>query len=178
MNLANKITLFRICLIPFFVIFMMLDGSYSHWLAAVIFILAALTDGIDGHIARSRNQITNFGKFLDPLADKLLISAALIMLIPAGKVAPWIAIVIISREFAVTGMRTVAAAGGLVVAASPLGKIKTVSQIAAIVLLLFCSVTGTVYIMGQILLYIALFFTIYSGVDYFYRNRSIFKGEI
>jgi len=178
MTLANKITLIRIGLIPFFVIFMMLPIPYSHWVAAIIFIIASVTDGVDGYIARTRNQITNFGKFLDPLADKLLISAALVMLVAVGKVAPWIVIVIISREFAITGMRTVAVAAGLVVAASPLGKIKTVSQIIAIVFLLFSGMTGTAFLLGQIFMYIALFFTIYSGVDYFYRNRNIFKGEI
>lgn len=185
MNLANKITISRICLIPIFVVFASVEIPYGNLIAAVIFIIAAATDGIDGYIARSRNQITTLGKFLDPLADKLLISAALICLVAVGKAAAWIVILIICREFAVTGMRSVAAAAGKIIAASPLGKIKTVSQIVALAFLfLYDSPIFNTWlpeniglIVGQVFLYLALFFTIYSGIDYFYRNKSVFRED-
>ena len=137
MNLANKLTLIRIFLVPVFLLFIATkDIPYGSFIATFIFILAALTDKLDGYIARSRNQITNFGKFMDPLADKLLVTAALISLVELHVVPAWAAVVIIAREFAVSGLRSIAAAQGRVIAASWWGKIKTVIQIIAIILLL------------------------------------------
>ena len=137
MNLANKLTVIRIFLVPIFLIFIAVQGiPYGTFIATFIFILASLTDKLDGYIARSRNQITNFGKFMDPLADKLLVTSALISLVELQMVPSWAAIVIIAREFAVSGLRTIAASEGKVIAASWWGKIKTVIQIIAIVLLL------------------------------------------
>ncbi len=137
MNLANKLTLIRIFLVPVFLVFIAVkDIPYGSFIATFIFILASLTDKLDGYIARSRNQITNFGKFMDPLADKLLVTAALISLVDLQVVPGWAAVVIIAREFAVSGLRSIAAAQGRVIAASWWGKIKTVIQIIAIILLL------------------------------------------
>ena len=137
MNLANKLTLIRIILVPIFLVFIAYqDLPYGSVIATLIFIIASVTDQLDGYIARSRNQVTNFGKFMDPLADKLLVTAALISLVELQLVPAWAAIVIIAREFAVSGLRTIAASEGLVIAASWWGKIKTVIQIIAIVLLL------------------------------------------
>ena len=137
MNLANKLTLIRIFLVPVFLLFIATkDIPYGSFIATFIFILASLTDKLDGYVARSRNQITNFGKFMDPLADKLLVTAALISLVELHVVPAWAAVVIIAREFAVSGLRSIAAAQGRVIAASWWGKIKTVIQIIAIILLL------------------------------------------
>ena len=130
MNLANKLTIIRIFLVPIFLIFIAVkDIPYGKTIATAIFIIAALTDKLDGYIARSRNQITRFGKFMDPLADKLLVTAALISLVELQVISTWVAMVIIAREFAVTGLRAVAAAEGIVIAASPLGKAKPLHKL-------------------------------------------------
>ncbi|MGG0670763.1 CDP-diacylglycerol--glycerol-3-phosphate 3-phosphatidyltransferase [Sporosarcina koreensis] len=187
MNLPNKITVSRIFLIPIFIIFMVIDfgfGSFEiggttlsveHLIGALLFIIAAATDWFDGHLARKHNLVTNMGKFLDPLADKLLVSAALIILVELGSAASWIVIIIISREFAVTGLRLILAGGGEVVAANQLGKIKTATQLVAISFLLLNNIffEAINFPFGTIMLYIALFFTIWSGVDYFYKNRRV-----
>ena len=141
MNLPNKITISRILLIPIFMIVLYLPIPYREIIALAIFVIAAATDGIDGHIARSRNLVTNFGKFLDPLADKLLVTAALVALVGMQRIPSWIVTVIIAREFAVTGIRLLAVGEGRVIAASMLGKIKTVTQIIAISLLFLDSYT-------------------------------------
>ncbi|MBU3195379.1 CDP-diacylglycerol--glycerol-3-phosphate 3-phosphatidyltransferase [Clostridium algidicarnis] len=190
MNLANKLTIVRIFLVPIFLIFITVqDIPYGTIIATVIFIIAALTDKLDGYIARSRNQITKFGKFMDPLADKLLVTAALISLVEYQIVPAWAAIVIIAREFAVTGLRTIAASDGNVIAASYWGKLKTVIQIIAIILLLLKvniaaqpELTDKVYnsnlLKGffnwapEIFLYLAVIITIISGLDYFIKNKS------
>ena len=137
MNLANKLTMIRIFLVPVFLVFITVkEIPYGSIIATVVFIIASITDQLDGHIARSRNQITNFGKFMDPLADKLLVTAALVSLVELKLVAGWAVVVILAREFAVSGLRTLAASDGIVIAASWWGKIKTVTQMIAILLLL------------------------------------------
>ena len=137
MNLANKLTMIRIFLVPVFLVFITVkEIPYGSIIATIVFVIASLTDQLDGHIARSRNQITNFGKFMDPLADKLLVTAALVSLVELKLVAGWAVVVILAREFAVSGLRTLAASDGIVIAASWWGKIKTVTQMIAILLLL------------------------------------------
>lgn len=187
MNIPNKITISRILLIPFFVIIMMFDfgwGTMSlfgaempvhHFIGALIFILASTTDWVDGYYARKYNLVTTFGKFLDPLADKLLVSAAFILMVELDMAAAWIIIIIISREFAVTGLRLILAGGGEVVAANQLGKIKTWAQIVAIAAALLHNTIFTLVGIpfDKIMLYIALFFTLWSGWDYFYLNRRV-----
>lgn len=191
MNLANKITLVRIFLVPVVMLFLLVrfnlgvihwggfDITYSEIIATIIFIIAASTDGLDGYIARKRKMITNLGKFLDPLADKLLISAVLVSLVEMDRLDAWIAIVIISREFAVTGLRLVAAAEGQVIAASKLGKVKTWMQIVAIVSLMinnfpFSSI-GIPF--ATIATWVAVIITILSGVDYFIKNKDVIRLE-
>ena len=149
--------------------------TYSELIAAFIFILAASTDGLDGYIARKKKLVTNLGKLLDPLADKLLVSAALISLVEMQRLDAWIAIVIITREFAVTGLRMIASAEGEVIAASKLGKLKTVTQIVAIVLLMLNNFPFT-YLhipMATIVTWFAVIITIISGVDYFLKNKHV-----
>lgn len=150
-------------------------------IAAIIFIFASFTDWLDGYIARRDNLVTNFGKFADPLADKLLVSAALIVLIELGLAPAWVVVVIISREFAVTGLRLLLVEeGGTVLAAAWPGKIKTVTQLLAIIFLLMNDfpLAWTGLPIGSILLYIALIFTVYSGVDYFYNARDLFSDTL
>lgn len=189
MNIPNKITLARILLIPIFIILMSVpfnwgsldigeaELSIAHLLGALLFIIAAATDWVDGFYARKYNLITNLGKFLDPLADKLLVSAALILLVELGLAPAWVVILIISREFAVTGLRLVAAGDGLVLAASKLGKIKTVTQIVATAALLLHNYPFSFigFPFATIMLYIALFFTVLSGYDYFVKNWHVMK---
>ena len=189
MNLANKLTMLRIFLVPLFLIFFAANIPYGTFIATVIFILASITDQLDGYIARSRNQVTNFGKFMDPLADKLLVTAALISLVEMQVVPGWAAIIIIAREFAVSGLRTIAASEGVVIAASWWGKIKTVIQIIAILLLLvqvnihssaelMAYVEGNSFALGfityvpKVMLFLAVLATIFSGIDYFAKNNK------
>ena len=186
MNIPNKITVSRICLIPLFVIVILFDFGWgtielfgaempvNHLLGGLVFIIASTTDWIDGYYARKYNLVTTLGKFLDPLADKLLVSAAFIVLVELGYAPAWVIIIILSREFAVTGLRAILAGEGEIVAASQLGKIKTWTQIVAIASLLL---HNTIFVMfgipfDLIMLYVALFFTIWSGWDYFYLNRK------
>lgn len=187
MNLPNKITVSRVILIPIFMVFMLVDLGFKdvvilgtkmqteHLIGGLIFIFASATDWLDGYIARKNNLVTNMGKFLDPLADKLLVSAAFIILVEIGSAPSWIVIAIISREFAVTGLRLLLAGGGEVVAANQLGKIKTVAQIVAISSLLLNNIffESIGFPFGTIMLYIALIFTVWSGFDYFYKNRKV-----
>ncbi|OWZ84308.1 CDP-diacylglycerol--glycerol-3-phosphate 3-phosphatidyltransferase [Natranaerobius trueperi] len=182
MNLANKITIGRIILAPVFMVFLLVRIPYGEFIASAIFIIASVTDALDGYIARTRKQITNFGKFLDPLADKLLITAALITLVGMGKLHAMIAFIIISREFAVTGLRVVAAAEGVVISASKLGKYKTITQIVAIVALMLQVGLDRIPLLNiplgplvTISLSLAVIITIVSGVDYFYKNHKLIK---
>ncbi len=180
MNLANKITIFRIFLVPIFMLVLYLNISYSKYIAAIIFIIASLTDTLDGYIARSKNMITNFGKFADPLADKILVSAALISLVEMGKIPGWVVVIIIAREFTISGFRIIAASEGITIAASPLGKIKTITQLIAIILLLFDNFpfNHIGFPVDMIMLYISLFFTVLSGVDYIIKNISTLKTGV
>ncbi|TWT28216.1 CDP-diacylglycerol--glycerol-3-phosphate 3-phosphatidyltransferase [Planomicrobium sp. CPCC 101110] len=185
MNIPNKITISRILLIPIFMAVMLIDFNWgtmtlfgatmpvTHFVGGMIFLFASLTDWVDGYYARKYNLVTTFGKFLDPLADKLLVSAALIILVELGFAPSWVVILIISREFAVTGLRLVLAGEGEVVAAGGLGKIKTTAQIIAIITLLLHNTIFTAINIpfAEIMLYIALIFTVWSGWDYFYANR-------
>lgn len=184
MNLPNRVTLARIILVPVFMVFLLLEipaGNqiipHQDLVAAGIFILAAATDGLDGYIARKRGQVTVLGKFMDPLADKLLVSAALISLVQMGDVPAWVAWTILGREFAVTGLRALAAADGQVIAASKLGKVKTVSQVVSISLILVDDFPFSLWgiHLGQPLLYVALFFTLVSGVDYLVKSRKLLR---
>ena len=176
MNLPNKLTMFRICLVPIFVIFMYLPLNNKFGISLLIFIIAALTDALDGKIARKYNLITDFGKFMDPLADKLLVIAALICLIEEALVPGWIVLVIVSRELAVSIMRAIVAGDGKVVAAGISGKLKTVTQMLAIVLLLFGAQIDSSLVLniGTFLIYLACLLTIYSGYEYFSQNKEIF----
>ena len=179
MNLANKITILRILLIPIFVVLLLIPFPNHNYAAAFVFILAASTDSLDGYIARKRNEVTNFGKFIDPLADKLLVASALIGLVEMGKVSSAAAIIIISREFIITGFRLLAVTEGKVIAASWWGKLKTVTQIIAIVALILDNFPFR-YInipFDGIALYLAVIITIISGVDYIFMNKDIFKME-
>ncbi|NEZ46101.1 CDP-diacylglycerol--glycerol-3-phosphate 3-phosphatidyltransferase [Clostridium niameyense] len=189
MNLANKLTVLRIFLVPIFLIFITVKNiPYGTVIATVIFIIASATDKLDGYIARSRNQITTFGKIMDPLADKLLVTSALICLVDYQLIPGWAAIIIIAREFAVTGLRTVASAEGIVIAASKWGKAKTVTQIVAIIFGLInlnynqntSILTNIITIKSTTLMYItnfmmamAIIITIISGVDYFVKNKNV-----
>lgn len=177
MNLANKITIVRVFLVPIFMLFLYSDLNYSTYYAAAIFIIASLTDTLDGYIARSRNLVTNLGKFIDPLADKLLVSAALISLVELGKIPAWVVVIIIAREFTITGFRTIAASEGVTIAASSLGKIKTITQLIAIISLLINNFPFNKinFPFDMIMVYISLFFTILSGIDYLYKNRNTLK---
>lgn len=169
MNTANKITLARVIAIPLFIFFFDLSGTYGNLVAAILFVVAAASDGLDGYIARKYNQITTFGKFIDPLADKLLITAALICLVGASKLSPWFAIIIISREFMVTGLRLLAMSNGSVISASMWGKVKTVSQIIAVAILLF-DINPVMTQIGNVSMVIAVILTVISGIDYFIKN--------
>ena len=180
MNLPNKLTVLRVILIPFFVVALMAQGGTNETLriaAAVIFIVASLTDLLDGKIARKYNLVTNFGKFMDPLADKLLVCSALICFIELGQVPAWMVIIIISREFIISGFRLVGSDNGVVIAASYWGKFKTTFQMIAIVLLIFN--IPALSVVTQICLWIALILTVVSLVDYLVKNHKVLtEGSI
>ncbi|MDD3267744.1 MAG: CDP-diacylglycerol--glycerol-3-phosphate 3-phosphatidyltransferase [Syntrophomonadaceae bacterium] len=171
MNLPNSLTLLRIILIPVFVIILLIRIPYGDYFAATIFIVATLTDSLDGYLARKWKQVTKIGTVLDPIADKLLITAALIILVELGRIQGWIAIVILGREFAVSGLRIVKAEEGIIIPASKLGKIKTVSQIIAVLLIILEKAyqSYTTIPLGPWAMYFAVFITLLSGVEYFYR---------
>ena len=174
MNLPNKLTVLRVIMVPFFVFFMLTDGGgpANKWIALVIFCVASLTDMLDGKIARARNLVTNFGKFMDPLADKLLVCSAMICMIPLGKLTAWFVIVIIAREFIISGFRLVAADNGIVIAASYWGKFKTVSQMAMIIVLI-ADFGGVFDIIGTVLIWVSLILTVVSLIDYIAKNAQV-----
>ena len=176
MNTANKITILRILMIPIFMVVLLVDFAYNDFIAALIFVVAAATDGVDGYVARKYNQITDFGKFIDPLADKLLVATALICLVDMGRISSWMAVIIIAREFIVTSLRIVAISKGVVIAAEMTGKIKTVIQIIATVIAL--AFAQDKFLIGEwsasyIAMLIATLYTIYSGVVYLKNNWSL-----
>ena len=189
MNLANKLTLLRVILIPLFIVCFYIPNlvvntisvnnyliPYANLLGLVIFLLAAITDFIDGYIARKYNMITDFGKFMDPLADKLLVTAALLILLENGLIAGWVVFIILAREFIVTGFRTIAASKGVVIAAGWLGKIKTVVQFIMISTLLLLNYPFELFNwpVDQIFVALAVVLTVASGVEYIYKNLHIF----
>ena len=173
MNLPNKLTVLRVIMIPFFVFFMLTDfaGAASKYIALAIFCIASFTDFLDGYLARRDNLVTNFGKFMDPLADKLLVCSALICLIPQGKLETWIVLVIIAREFIISGFRLVASDNGIVIAASYWGKFKTVSHMSMIILLILD--LPFLWIVTEIVNWIAVVLTIVSLVDYVVKNKQV-----
>ncbi len=192
MNLPNKLTIFRIILVPIMVIITFFDIDIKWILVDAIFIIASLTDKLDGHIARSRNLVTTFGKFLDPIADKILVLAAMLVLVEAAKLPAWIPIIVLFREFIVSGYRLVAVEkGGKVVAASVWGKLKTVTQMVALVLAIVdpnafgACFTGNLSgfsfwynLIVTILMIISVVATIFSGVDYIIKGKDLFKEEV
>lgn len=174
MNIANKITTLRLILIPVFVAFYYFMGRDNN-IAAIIFIIASLTDALDGHLARSRNLITNFGKFVDPLVDKVLTMAAFIVLVEGQIIPAWAVIIIIARELIITGFRTLAADQGITIAASMWGKAKTTSQMIALVCLLLD--VESLNNIGIYIFYIAVILTVISGVDYIVKNKQVLDLE-
>lgn len=176
MNLPNKLTIVRVLMIPFFVFFMLTDfvGAAGKWIALAIFIIASLTDLLDGKIARKYQLVTNFGKFMDPLADKLLVCSAMICLTAVGRLEAWIVIIIISREFIISGFRLVASDNGVVIAASYWGKFKTTFQMIMICLLI-ADLGGAFVWLELIVTYVALALTIISLIDYIAKNRSVLR---
>ncbi len=177
MNLPNKLTMLRVIMIPFFVVFLLADITpYDKWIALAIFIVASLTDMADGKIARKYGLITNFGKFMDPLADKLLVCSAMIALIELGRIPAWIVIIIIAREFIISGFRLVASDNGVVIAASYWGKFKTVSQMVMVILMI--ADIPQLQIVTTVIMYIALVLTIVSLVDYLVKNWGVMGKDI
>ena len=187
MNLPNKLTVLRVCMIPFFVVMLLLNGGENQtyrYIAAAIFIVASLTDMLDGKIARKYNLVTNFGKFMDPLADKLLVCSALICLVDLKQLPAWMVIVIISREFIISGFRLIAAEHQIVIAASMWGKFKTTFQMAMIILLIlsmnadvYVAGVGIIHVLALIATYVALVLTIVSLLDYLYKNKAVLKEQ-
>ncbi len=174
MNLPNKLTMFRVILIPFFVLFMLVDiTTADKWIALAIFIVASLTDLLDGKIARKYNLVTNFGKFMDPLADKLLVCSALICLVEMAKLPAWMVIIIIAREFIISGFRLVASDNGVVIAASYFGKFKTTFQMLAVCLMI--ADLPALHVVTQVVLWIAVILTVVSLIDYLVKNKSVMK---
>ena len=177
MNLPNKLTVLRVIMVPFFVFFMLTDvgGAANKWIALALFIVASLTDMLDGKIARKYNLVTNFGKFMDPLADKLLVCSAMICLVEMGKLPAWIVIVIISREFIISGFRLIASDNGRVIAASYWGKFKTTFQ-----MLMICLMIADISALSAVtaaVMWIALILTVVSLVDYLVKNRDVLSEQ-
>ncbi len=174
MNLPNKLTILRVIMVPFFVLFMLtnIGGEANKWIALTLFVVASFTDFLDGNIARKYNLVTNFGKFMDPLADKLLVCSAMICLVEMEKLPAWIVIIIIAREFIISGFRLVASDNGVVIAASYWGKFKTVFQMAMIIVLIM-DLGGVFDFIGKCLIVIALALTIISLFDYIYKNKQV-----
>ncbi|MBE5835399.1 MAG: CDP-diacylglycerol--glycerol-3-phosphate 3-phosphatidyltransferase [Butyrivibrio sp.] len=181
MNLPNKLTLFRVLLIPFFVVFLLCNiTAYDNFIALGIFIIASLTDLADGKIARKYNLVTDFGKFMDPLADKLLVCSAMICLIELGQIPSWVVVIIIAREFTISGFRLIAADNGRVIAASYWGKFKTTFQMIMVILMILNLGFEAAWltILAQVIMWIALALTIISLCDYIIKNKDVMSGDM
>ena len=177
MNTPNKLTMLRVILIPFFVVFLLGNfGTWSKWVALAIFIVASLTDMLDGYLARRDNLVTNFGKFMDPLADKLLVCSAMICLVDMSRIPSWIVIIIIGREFVISGFRLIAAENGIVIAANYWGKFKTVSQMIMIILLML-DFGGVFAVLTQIFIWLSVALTIISLLTYIMQNRKVLSMQ-
>jgi len=179
MNLPNKLTVLRVIMVPFFVFFMLTDvgGPANKWIALVLFAGASLTDMLDGKIARARGLVTNFGKFMDPLADKLLVCSAMICMIATGQLTAWFVIIIIAREFIISGFRLVAAEQGIVIAASYWGKFKTIFQMTAVILMILN--LAVLHVLTVICIWAALILTVLSLVEYVLKNLKVLtEGKI
>ena len=172
MNLPNKLTVARMIAVPFFVVLYMMEQNL---IATILVIAASFTDMLDGKIARKHNLVTNFGKIMDPLADKILVYSAFCMMVENGTVPGWTLIVILAREFTVAGMRTVAASEGIVIAAGMSGKIKTVLQMIAVPLLLIGNIHIVIVYVAYGFFWASMFMTIYSGVEYVWKNKNVFS---
>ncbi len=178
MNLPNKLTVLRVIMIPFFLYFMMTPSiPYANYIAVAIFIIASFTDFLDGYLARRDGLVTNFGKFMDPLADKLLVCAALICLIETGQLPAWVVIIIISREFIISGFRLIASDNGVVIAASYWGKFKTVTQMVMVVVLILNIQHPIFVLLGNILIWVSVILTVVSLVDYVVKNIDVLKDQ-
>lgn len=178
MNLANRLTVLRVILIPFFLVSLyLLSEDYANIVAVSIFIVASLTDFLDGYIARSRNLVSNFGKFMDPLADKLLVTSALIYFVEVSIIPAWVVIIIISREFAISGIRVLAAKENIVIAASWWGKIKTAVTMVMIIVILFEFNIMYIDYIEMTLIVLATGLTVVSGLDYIFKNMDVFKDR-
>lgn len=175
MNLPNKLTLLRVIMIPFFVVILLLEpfGYISNYVALAIFCVASATDWLDGYLARRDNLVTNFGKFMDPLADKLLVSAAMICLIGRSILPDWVVVIIISREFIISGFRLIASDNGVVIAASYWGKFKTVSQMIMIILLLLDLDNPVFNVLELVFIVLATVLTVVSLIDYIMKNKKV-----
>ena len=178
MNLPNKLTILRMIMVPFFVLFMLvpIGGPSNKWIALAIFVVASLTDTLDGYIARRDHLITDFGKFMDPLADKLLVCSALICFVELGDLPAWMVIVIIAREFIISGFRLVASDNGIVIAASKTGKLKTISQMVMVVLVI-ADLGGIFDVLKQIFIWLALILTVVSLIEYIAKNKNVLSMQ-
>ena len=179
MNIPNILTCIRVCLIPVFVLFYVFQIPDWYLWTAIVFVAASITDWLDGYLARKWNQVTVFGKFVDPIADKLLVLAALLILQDWGAVPFWVVLILLAREFIISGFRLVAVSKGVVIAADMSGKIKTVCQMVAIALLLFNGIIFGVFgiLLGEILIYASVVLSVYSCIEYLYKNRVIFSDN-
>ena len=178
MNLPNKLTILRMIMVPFFVFFMLVPvaGDATKWIALVIFVVASLTDTLDGYLARRDNLVTDFGKFMDPLADKLLVCSALICFVELGDLPAWMDIIIIGREFIISGFRLVASDNAIVIAASKTGKLKTISQMVMVVLVI-ADLGGIFSVLEQIFIWLALILTVLSLIEYIYNNKNVLSMQ-
>lgn len=179
MNLPNKLTVLRVCMVPVFVVFMLWEGmgDTGKYAAAAVFILASITDWLDGYLARKNNLVTDFGKFMDPIADKLLVCSAMICLVEKDALAAWIVIIIIGREFIISGFRLVASDKGTVIAASYWGKFKTVFQMVMVILLIL-DLGGVFNTIAAVVTWIALILTVVSLADYLRKNWGVLDGDM
>ncbi|MDO5028336.1 MAG: CDP-diacylglycerol--glycerol-3-phosphate 3-phosphatidyltransferase [Bacillota bacterium] len=175
MNLANKITLTRLFMVPIFIITMYVLPHYSP-IPLIIFSVAAATDALDGYVARHYNMVTSFGKFVDPLVDKILVLSAFCLMLERLALPGWILVIIVARELIITGFRTIAVEKGVTIAASPLGKIKTISQMLSIIVYFLSLITGSLWGLYTFLIYFAMLATLVSGIDYLVKNKNVLEG--